>query len=336
MTNSSVPAGKLHLHIDNVSKLGPVFDVSRERVDAAFERYPDLTDKLHCTIDYDCQDFDAHVATAEAVICWKIDLSNLAQRAPKLKWMHATGAGIEYFRPFDWLPDGVTFTNNRGVHGMRADEYTIMAVLMLNNRVPEMVTSQREGTWRQAFNTGIAGKTLLVVGVGNVGAGVAREAKHFGMHVLGVRRTAEPREHVDEMFGPEAIPKLIPRADFIVVSAPSTGDTEHLIGSEEIALMRPGTGIVNYCRAKVVDYEALRKRLTDPGDISAILDVFDPEPLPDESPLWNTPNLIITPHCSSDDSDAYIPRTLDLFFDNMRRYLAGEELKNRVDPVLEY
>lgn len=328
--------GRLHLHIDNMTRLGPVFEVSQERLDAALERYPDLKDRIRCTIDYDEARFGEHAATAEAMICWKIDLSDLATRAPNLKWMHVTGAGVEYFTPFDWLPDGVIFTNNRGVHGPRADEYTIMAVLMLNNRVPEMVTSQREGTWRQAFNTGVAGKTLLVVGVGNVGSGVAREAKHFGMHVLGVRRTAEPREHVDEMFGPEAIADLIPRADYIIVTAPATRQTQHLIGAREIELMRPGSGIVNYCRADVVDYEALRKRLEGKRDISAILDVFDPEPLPDSSPLWNTPNLIITPHCSSDDSDAYIPRTLDLFFDNMRRYLAGEELRNRVDPELEY
>ena len=336
MTVTSAPEGKLHLHIDNDNKLGPVFEVSRERLDAAFERYPELKDKLHCTIDYDCENFEQHIATAGALVCWKFDLANLAERAPNLKWIHVTGAGIEYYTPFDWLPEGVTFTNNRGVHGARADEYTIMAVLMLNNRLPQMVTSQRKGTWCQEFNTGIAGKTLLVIGVGNVGGGVAAQAKHFGMNVLGVRRTVGTHPSVDEMHGPDAIPDLVPRADYIIVTAPSTANTQHLIGAKEIAAMRPGSGLVNYSRAQVVDYEALRQRLTDPGDISAILDVFDPEPLPDASPLWQTPNLIITPHCSSDDTDVYIPRTLDLFFDNMRRYFAGQDLVNRVDPVLEY
>ena len=269
-------------------------------------------------------------------MCWKIDLSNLKERAPNLKWIHVTGAGIEYFTPFDWLPDGVTFTNNRGVHGERANEYTIMAVLMLNNRIPEMVTSQREGVWRKAFNTGVAGKTLMVVGVGHVGGGVAEKAKLFGMKVIGIRRTEGTHPSVDEMHGPEAIPDLIPQVDYIIVTAPSTSETQHLIGAKEIEMMRPGSGLVNYSRAQLVDYEALRMRLETKGDIAAILDVFDPEPLPEDSPLWNTPNLIITPHCSSDDSDLYIPRTLDLFFDNMRLYLAGQQLQNVVDPVLEY
>ncbi len=336
MTDTALPEGKLHLHIDNDNKLGPVFEVSPERLEAALKRFPDVADRLHCTIDYDCTNFDRHIATAQALVCWKFDLSNLAERAPHLKWIHVTGAGIEYYTPFDWLPEGLIFSNNRGVHGARADEYTIMAVLMLNNRVPEMVTSQRAGTWRQAFNTGVAGKTLLVVGVGNVGGGVAAQAKHFGMKTIGVRRTIGTHPAIDEMHGPDAIPDLVPRADFIIVTAPSTAQTQHLIGEREIALMRPGTGLVNYSRAQVVDYEALRRRLTEPGDISAILDVFDPEPLPDSSPLWTTPNLIITPHCSSDDSDVYIPRTLDLFFENMRLYLAGGEICNRVDTVLEY
>ncbi len=112
----------------------------------------------------------------------------------------------------------MTFTNNRGVHGARAAEYAIMAVLMLNNRVPEMVTHQRAGRWEQTFNTGIAGKTLLVVGVGSVGGSVAEWAGRFGMRVLGLRRTAQPHPAVDEMRGPEALLELIPRADYIIAT----------------------------------------------------------------------------------------------------------------------
>lgn len=325
----------IRLHIDNDRGLGEVFEISEDRLAAVFERFPDLAGRIEYTIGYDCERLDEHLATADALVCWKIPLAGMAERAPKLRWIHVTGAGNEYFAPFDWLPEWTTFTNNRGVHGARADEYAIMAVLMLNNRVPEMVTHQRAGRWQQTFNTGIAGKTLLVVGVGHVGAGVAVWAKRFGMNVIGVRRSAKPHESVDEMYGPDSIPALIPRADYIIVTAPATAETAHLIGRAEIAAMRPGTGIVNYSRAKLVDYAALAERL-ERGEISAILDVFDPEPLVADSPLWQTPNLIITPHCSSDDSDLYIPRTLDLVCANMRRFIAGEPLANRVDPALEY
>ena len=137
------------------------------------------------------------------------------------------------------------------------------------------------------------------------------------------------------MHKPDAIPSLVPRADFIIVTAPATRESQHLIGKSEIDLMRPGTGLVNYSRAQVVDYDALRARL-ERGEINAILDVFDPEPLPESSPLWTTPNLIITPHCSSDDTEAYIPKTLDLMFANLRRIFAGEPVVNKVDPKLEY
>ena len=330
-----MPPARVRLHIENDSSLGAVFEVTEERLAAALARYPDLAERIAWSIGYDCADFDRRIADADVLVCWDIDHRNIAERAPRLRWIHATGAGVEHFAPFDWLPENVVFTNNRGVHGARAAEYAIMAVLMLNNRVPEMVTHQREGRWEQTFNTGIAGKTLLVVGVGSVGGSVAEWARRFGMRVIGVRRTARPHPAVDEMRGPEALPDLIPRADYIIATAPATAQTRHLIGAAEIAAIRPGGGIVNYGRARVVDYEALRARL-ERREISAVLDVFDPEPLPADSPLWRTPNLVITPHCSSDDAELYIPRTLDLFLGNMRRFLGGEKLENRVDPVLEY
>lgn len=326
---------KLHLHIDNFRELGEVFEVTPQRLEEVKARFPDVASCLTTTVAYDCENFDQHIASADALLCWRFDLANLAQRAPRLRWIHASGAGIEFFTPFDWLPEGVTFINNRGVHGERANEYTIMAVLMLNNRIPEMVTSQREGKWRQAFNTAISGKTLLVIGVGSIGGGPAKWAKRFGMNVIGVRRSGEPHESVDEMHTPDAVPELISRADYILVAAPATKQSRHLIGKPEIESMRPGTGIVTYSRAQVVDYEALRVRL-ERREISAILDVFDPEPLPEDSPLWQTPNLIITPHCSSDDTMEYIPRTLDLMFDNLRRILAGEPVANKVNPSPEY
>src|SRR5262249_16847329 len=161
----------------------------------------------------------------------------------------------------------------------------------------------------------IAGKTLLIIGVGSVGGDVAKWAKRFGMKVLGVRRTGKKHPAVDEMHLPKALPRLMPRADFVIVTAPHTVDTHHLLGTREIGLLKPGSGLVNYGRANLVDYEALRGRL-EKGELSAILDVYDPEPLPSSSPLWQTSNLIMTPHSSSDDPEAYTPRTLDLIFAN--------------------
>jgi glyoxylate/hydroxypyruvate reductase A len=206
---------------------------------------------------------------------------------------------------------------------------------MLNNRVPEMVTNQRRAEWHQIFNTGIAGKTLLIIGVGSVGGGAADWAKRLGLHVIGIRRTGKKHRSVDEMHTPKALHRLLPKADFVLMTTPHTEATHHLLGATEIGLLKNGAGLVNYSRANLVDYDALRARL-ERHELSAVLDVFDPEPLPSASPLWTTPNLIMTPHSSSDDREQYTPRTLDLVFRNMARFIAGKPLRNRVDPTLQY
>jgi phosphoglycerate dehydrogenase-like enzyme len=326
---------KVHLHVDNDTSLDEVFEVTPQRLKDALKKFPHLKKRLHITLEDDGHRLDEHLKTADVLFGWSFDRRNLAERAPRLRWIHAPGAGINHFLPFDWLPDNVVFTNNRGIHGSRAHEYAIMAILMLNNRLPQMVTHQRAGRWQQEFNSGIEGKTLLVIGVGSVGSGIAKWAKRFGMKTLGIRRTGRPRPYVDEMHTPDKLRKLLPRADFVAVATPATAQTHQMLGDAELALMKKGAGLLNYSRAALVDYEALRKRL-EKGELSAILDVFDPEPLPESSPLWKTPNLIITPHCSSDDPDRYTPKTLELVFRQMERFLAGKRLQNVVDRRLEY
>jgi glyoxylate/hydroxypyruvate reductase len=326
---------KIHLHIDNDTSLDEVFEVTPQRIKDALKKFPGLGKRLRITLEDDGHRLDEHLRTADVLFGWNFDRKNLAERAPRLRWIHAPGAGINHFLPFDWLPKNVVFTNNRGIHGSRAHEYAIMAILMLNNRVPQMVTHQRAGRWQQEFNSGIEGKTLLVIGVGSVGSGIAKWAKRFGMKVIGIRRTGAPRPHVDEMYKPSSLRKLLPRADFVAVSTPATSQTRQMLGAAELALMKKGAGLLNYSRAALVDYEALRKRL-EKGELSAVLDVFDPEPLPSSSPLWKTPNLIITPHCSSDDTERYTPKTLELVFRQMERFMAGKRLSNVVDPTLEY
>ena len=327
--------GKVHIHIDNHRPLGPVFQVTPRRLQEALKRHPRIARKLRITMSHDGEGMDKHLKTADALFVWKLNRKNFAERAPKLRWVQAPGAGINHLLPLDWLPKGAVFTNNSGVHGERANEYGIMAILMLNNRLPEMMTNQRRARWDQLFNSGIAGKTLLVVGVGNVGGGVARWAKKFGLRVIGTRRTGKPHRYVDRMYGPQDLGKALPQADFVLVTAPSTPDTRHLIGRKELNLLKKGAGIACYSRADIIDYDALRKKL-EKGQLTAVLDVFDPEPLPKASPLWKTPNLIITPHCSSDDTASYTPDTLDFTFKNMERFIAGKPLLNRIDPKLGY
>jgi phosphoglycerate dehydrogenase-like enzyme len=326
---------RVHLHIDNDSQLGEVFEVTPTRLAEALKRHPAVAARLDITMEADGHRFDEHLRTADVLFGWRFDRRNLAQRAPRLRWIHAPGAGINHFIPFDWLPKNAVFTNNRGIHGARAHEYAIMAILMLNNRLPEMMTNQRQGKWVQLFNSGIEGKTLLIIGVGSVGSGIAAWAKRFGMYVIGIRRTGRPRRHVDEMHRPDALPALLPRADFVAVATPATSQTLHLLGRKEIAALKNGAGLLNYSRAALVDYDALRERL-ERREVSAILDVFDPEPLPADSPLWRTPNLIISFLNDTATTEIYTPKTLDLLFRQMERFMAGRKLANIVSRELEY
>lgn len=324
-----------HLHCENSKKLGEVFAITGERVRAALKRHPKLKGKLKVTLGQDNDIYDKAIRTADFMFGWHFDRKDLKRRAPNLKMIHVHGAGVNHVMPLDWMPKGCTLTNSRGVHGPRAAEYLIMALLMLNNRLPEMVTHQRASRWKQCYASVITGKTLLVIGVGQIGGSAADWAKQFGLKVIGTRRTGKPHRSVDKMYKSKDLRKLLPQADFVMMCVPATDHTKHLLGKKEIGLMRPGTGFINYSRADLVDYEALRKRLVK-GELTAVLDVFNPEPLPPSSPLWKTPNLIMTPHCSSDDSIHYTPRTLDVVLSNIERILAGKKPTNAVDPKWQY
>jgi len=274
--------------------------------------------------------------TADVLVGWGFPKENLAGFAPDLKWIHIWGAGIEHLLPLDWLPKGVALINNRGVHAPKAGEYMVMAILMLNNAIPTIVNNQQMNRWTEIFSTTVAGKTIALIGVGQMGGTGARRAKGLGMRVLGVRRSGRPHRYVDEMHGPDELDLVLPRADVVLVTTPLTKDTVRLIGARELDLMKRDAGLINMARAQVVDYDALAGKLARGELRGAVLDVFDPEPLPPESALWTTPNLIMTPHVASDDEEQYMPRTLDLVFDNLRRFVAGQPLRNRVRPKLEY
>lgn len=326
---------RIHLHVENSRDVNEVFDISARRVNEALARHPRVAEQLQVSIGYGGDILDAELSTADALFCWDFDRRDLARRAPRLRWVHTHGAGVSHMMPLDWLPAGAVLTNSRGVHGQRATEYAFMAILMLNNRVPEMIANQQQARWQEVFSTGVEGKTLLIVGVGHIGSGVAAWAKRAGMRVLGIRRTARPRRNVDQMYAPRDLHALLPRADFVLVSAPHTEASRGMLGAHELAMLKAGAGLVNYSRAGLVDYDALRAKLVA-GEMSAVLDVFDPEPLPEESPLWHTPNVIITPHCSSDDREQYTPRTLDLVMANMQRLIDGRPLRNRVSRTHQY
>lgn len=325
----------LKLHIENSSELGDVFEITEARLDDALKRHPDIAKSVNFTIGYDGIGFRDAIVDADALFAWEFERTELTAIAPRLRWIQLQGAGVNHLLPLDWIPSTVTLTNSRGVHGKRASEYIIMAVLALNNGLPVMVTNQHQHRWQQIHNSSIEGKTLLIFGTGHIGSDVAAAAKFFGLYVIGIRRSGRGCENVDEMHRPDALHKLLPRADFVLVAAPHTPETDRIVDREAFDSMKPGAGLIVYSRSRLLDYEALQSAL-HAGKVSAVVDVFDEEPLPESSSLWETPNLIITPHSSSNDPLNHAARSLDLLFDNVRRLIRGERLNNIVDPILQY
>jgi phosphoglycerate dehydrogenase-like enzyme len=325
------PLRELRIHLVNAPDVEAYWfrpDRLREQVRRAVRR------PVTVTVGQDPTDVPAEMRGAHVVVGFELPARRMAE-LDELRWIHLVSAGVNHLLPLDWLPPGVTLTNSSGVHSELAGQYGAAALLALNFRLPVHATHQRRGHWDQVFNSPIGGKTVVLIGLGAIGGSVAREARRLGLRVLGVRRSRQPHPHADRVFGPAALSRLLPQADFVVVTAPLTPESRHLLGAKELDLLKPGAGVVNMSRAALVDYEALVRGLEAGTLAGAVIDVCDPEPLPPASPLWHTPNLMITPHVSSDPID-YVERMTRIFVDNARRLLAGRPLKNRVDPTRGY
>ena len=164
---------KIHIHFENNADLGEVFEVTRKRVADALSGHPELRGRIKFTIGLDGDILEKALSTADVLFGYNFR-TELAKRAPHLRWVHAHGAGVGHLMPLDWLPRGAVLTNSRGIHGDKAEEYPIMALLMLNNEIPRNVSNQRFAKWDQLFTDRIGGKTVIIVGVGNIGGGAAK------------------------------------------------------------------------------------------------------------------------------------------------------------------
>ena len=328
-----------HAHPDTfppTPEAEPVFTTTKERYDAVLESWPDLKHRLSTTIDWDTENFAEAMKAAEVLMCWDLPTENLAVVAPNLRWIHIIGAGVEHLCPMDWVPEGVVVTNNKGAQARKAGDFALMAVLMLHSRIPAIVTNQRRNVWNSLYATPVEGTTVLIVGVGSLGGGAADRLHGAGLRVLGISRHGRPHPSVETMGTPGDLDSLLAEADHVLVCVPATPETVGLIDRSRLQALKPGAGLINIGRAATVDYDAVVE-LLESGHLSgAILDVFDPEPLAADSPLWTTPNLMVMPHISADDGETYVETTLSIFFDNMRRFMAGEGLRNIVRPELGY
>lgn len=325
----------MRLHIEWLSTKSPHMRLDRDIWDQAAARHPDASAMLDVSVCRDLED-EAPYGDADILITQTVDKQRLREIAPNLKWVFATSAGVENFMPLDWLPPGVIFSNNSGTHIPKFREFIGMALTMLHMGFPALGTQQREKNWNQIFSGLIKGKTICILGFGSLGATAAEVAKKMGMKVRVVRRNPEPDPQADEMFGISELHKALSGADLLAITVPLTPDTAGLIDGAALDCLAPGASVLNVGRGPVVDNAALCERLDSERLAGAMIDVFVPEPLPAASPLWHQKNLLITPHMCSDDPETYIQRSLDIFFEELARFKAGEPLKNRIDPVTGY
>jgi phosphoglycerate dehydrogenase-like enzyme len=272
----------------------------------------------------------------------------LLARAPRLVWVHSASAGVERALTPASRERGIVITNARGVFSRPIAEYVMMMILAVSRKLPGLLELQHERTWQPLEGTELRDVTVGIVGLGSIGRAVGALATAFGCRVVATRRRPDARAveathdepsfgeaMLDRVGGPETLPTLLAESDFVVLAAPLTHETRNMIDAATLALMKPGSWLINIARGRLVDDLALVRALRDGPIGGAILDTFRDEPLPPTSPYYDLPNVIVTPHTSW-SSGRVLDRSVELFCDNLRHFAAGEPLVNVVDPAQGY
>jgi glyoxylate/hydroxypyruvate reductase len=326
----------MRIHLQNPDN-DPLFDFSRTMWHAAAARAPDIGAGHEVSVGVTPADFVAAMQEAEALVTdVGVIRALFPVPAPHLKLIFLTNAGLDGLAPFSWLPPGVTLLNNRGAHAAKSGEFAIMSILMLANRVPAMVTSQRRGAWRKLWGSVLSGRNLTVIGLGTLGGAAAEHAARFGMRVTGVRAHPAPHPACERVVATDQLDEVVPQTEFLVLACPLTEATRGLMSRQRLECLPPGAGVLNIGRGELLDQAALCDLLDADHLSGAVLDVFTSEPIPPGHRLWSTPNLIISPHTSADDPATYNPHSLDIFLANLRALRDGRPLPNRFDTVRGY
>ncbi len=285
---------------------------------------------------------DEEIVDAEIAITWSVRPGQIAA-AKKLKWIHSPAAAVHQLIFPELVASGIVLTNAREVHGPVVAEHVIALIFALAKKIPDSVRLQEKHIWGQQILWDelprireVAGATLGMVGLGSIGRPVVKSAKALGMSVIAVREHPEKgSEGADAVFGPAQIDEVFRQADYVVLAAPVTASTKAIANAERLALMKPDACLINVGRGPLVDEPALTAALREKKIGAAALDVFPKEPLAADSPLWDVPNLLITPHTAA-LTDKLWEQHYTLFSENLRRYLTGEPLLAVVDKHKGY
>lgn len=293
---------------------------AEEYRDALAAKFPNLDYHLARSRD----DFAPGIYDAEVIIFFGTQgSSELYQRCKNLKWIQALGTGVDGITNIPALADDVIVTNMRGIHGPQCAEMALMLMMTLGRHVPAAVRNQMEHRWARRPGGLLEGKSVGVLGIGVIGEALAVRCQPFGLKVVGI--TDHPRElpGFDRQVPRNQLINVVPELDYLVVLVPYDNTTEHMINADVLAAMKPSAYLVNIARGEIIDDAALIAALDSDSIAGAALDVFHKEPLPPEDPLWDTKNLLITPHYAG-MVEEYGSQALPVIEQNMAAFLAGD------------
>jgi D-2-hydroxyacid dehydrogenase (NADP+) len=278
-----------------------------------------------------------HIADADILLAWgQTDLRPLLPLAPKLKWVHALSAGVENLLSPELAATNIILTNSRGIHGIPISEHVLGIMLGFTRRLFTAYDQQKNKQWKKLHEADeIYEKSIAIIGLGSIGRAIAKRAKSMGMTVLATKHKLTTELFVDALYPPEELAAAISTADFVVVTLPLTEETTGLFTLPIFQKMKSSAFFINVSRGSIVNEKDLAQALQENLIRGAALDVFQEEPLPESSPLWDLPNLLITPHCAA-ISPYYMDRTLKIFTENLSHFLQENNLINVVDKKRGY
>lgn len=282
-------------------------------------------------------EFERRVGEADVVVVSGMWKNDLLQRAAKLRFLQSIGAGTDQFDRDKLKARGIRLASAQGVNANAVSEHAMALMLAIERRLPEARDNQRKHFWRGMISDltqredELGGKTLLIVGLGGIGGRLARLAKAFGMRVIGIKRDlSRGTESADSVHGLGELKTQLPQADYVVLTCPLTKETENVINGDALHRMKTTASLINVARGRCVDERALVKALQDGTIAAAAIDVTVDEPLPESSPLWDLPNVLITPHTAG-ETRRYEENVLDILQDNLDRLWRGEStLRNQI------
>jgi phosphoglycerate dehydrogenase-like enzyme len=305
-----------------------------ERTGMSLELIALLPDPAGRLSEAECERVQAAFFSSDVFPVYSRQFFSTVRKAPRLQWLHVFNAGIDHPIYTEMLERGVRLTTSSGTAAEPIAQTAMAGVLWLARNFPRWQAAQRTHVWDPMRGADaprdLNQQTVLIIGLGHIGNEMARLAKVLRMKVIGVRRgSRQPDDHADEVHRAEALNGLLPRCDWLVVACPLTPETRGMINTERLALLPCGARIVNIARGEIVDERALIAALQSGHLAGAYLDVFEKEPLPADSPLWDMPNVIVTPHNSS-AAAGNDERVFEMFLDNLARWHRGQALRNEV------